>query len=224
MPANRAFDLYAKSTSKKKSSKRHPREGCSNPSAKRSQTEDPPTPTTTEETTPPPDPAKETSPPIPTNQDPPDPVEQTPPPAPVDLTPPASTDRQPAGHREEASREDLTGVVLNSTKDRLSRITKHRRSQEAIQETGSMVVDQVFNRAPNKVLAGFLTMTFGWRSSRTLRAQFEKKLNDHLSTAEAQYTEQLKATEATHAEQLKEVEARHTEALKEAEAKHIEAL
>ncbi|XP_062100327.1 uncharacterized protein LOC133806217 [Humulus lupulus] len=128
MPAGQAFDLYAKSTSKKKSSKRQPREGCSNPSAKRSQIEDPPMPTPTKETTPPPAPAKETS----SNQDPPAPVEQTPPPAHVDLTPPASTDQQHTGRREEASREDLMGVVLNSAKDRLSRITKHRRSRKAI--------------------------------------------------------------------------------------------
>ncbi|XP_062114057.1 uncharacterized protein LOC133825077 [Humulus lupulus] len=55
-------------------------------------------------------------------------------------------------------------------------------------------------------------------------AQFEKKLSDQLSAAEAQYTEQLKASKATYAEQLKAVETKHSEALKEAEAKHTEAL
>ncbi|XP_062086236.1 classical arabinogalactan protein 9-like [Humulus lupulus] len=133
MPTDRAFNLYSKSASKKKSSKRQPGEGCSNPSAKKARTGDPPTPTPTKETTPPPIPVKETTPP-PTsvNQNPPAPVEQTSPAAPADLTPPASTDQTPAGRPKEASREDLTSVVLNSAKDRMTKITKHRRSREAI--------------------------------------------------------------------------------------------
>ncbi|XP_062100428.1 uncharacterized protein LOC133806327 [Humulus lupulus] len=172
------------------------------------------------ETTPRPTPTREATPPTPTNPDPPSPVGQTPPPAPVDPTPPASTIQQLAGRWEEASGDDLTGVVLNSEKDRLSRITKHQRSREAIQKTGSMGVDQVLNRTLNKVLAN---------------AQFEKRLSDQLSAAEAQYTEQLKAAEASYAEQLeavkakqtdalKDVKAKHTEALKKAEAKHLEVL
>ncbi|XP_062075406.1 uncharacterized protein LOC133779463 [Humulus lupulus] len=176
-----AFDVYAKSANKKKSHKHQSREGYSNPSTKKSRTEDPPVPTPTKETTPPPAPARDATPPFPVNPDPPSPVGQTPPPAPADLTPLASTVQQPAGCREEASGDDLTGV-------------------------------------------GVLTMTSGWQSSRTLTAQFKKKLSDQLSAAKAQYAEQLKANEATHAEQMKEVKVKHTEALKEAEAKHIKAL
>ncbi|XP_062100530.1 vegetative cell wall protein gp1-like [Humulus lupulus] len=141
MPAERDFDLYAKSKNKKKSHKRQSGEGCGNPSTKKSRTEDPPMPTPTKETTPPPAPARDATPPFPVNPDPPSPVGQTPPPAPANLTPPTSTVQQPAGHREEASGDNLTGMALNSAKDRLSRITKHHHNREAIQETGSMVVD-----------------------------------------------------------------------------------
>ncbi|XP_062103298.1 extensin-like [Humulus lupulus] len=91
MPADRAIDLYAKSANKKKSHKRQSGEGCSNPSTKRSQTEDPPVPTPTKEKTHPPAPTRETTLPFPVNQDPPSPVGRTPSPAPADLTPPAST-------------------------------------------------------------------------------------------------------------------------------------
>ncbi|XP_062104020.1 uncharacterized protein LOC133815167 [Humulus lupulus] len=214
MPTDRAVDLYAKSASKKKSSKRQPGEGCSNPSTKRTRIEDPHAPTPTKETTPPPASTKETTLPTPVNQDPLAPVKQTPPVAPADLTPPAFTDQTPAGRREEASREDLTSVVLNSAKDRLTKITKHCRNREAIQETGSMAVDQVFNRALNEVLA---------RSLRTLTAQFEKRLSNQLGIAETQHAEHLKAIKAKHTEQLKEVEAKHSEALKVIEATHTEA-
>ncbi|XP_062104700.1 pollen-specific leucine-rich repeat extensin-like protein 1 [Humulus lupulus] len=100
MPAKRAFDLYAKLANKKKSNKRQSGKGCSNPSAKRSRTKDPPAPTPTKETTPPPASAREATPPFPVNPDPPSPVGQTPPPAPTDLTPPASTVQKPAGRRE----------------------------------------------------------------------------------------------------------------------------
>ncbi|XP_062100911.1 uncharacterized protein LOC133806840 [Humulus lupulus] len=206
MPVDRAFDLYAKSARKKKYSKHQLGEGISNPSSKKAQTKDPLAPPPTKETTPPPTPAKEITLPTPVNQDPPAPVEQTPPAVLADLTPPASTDQTPAGRREEASREDLTSVVLNSAKDRLTKIIKHHCSREAIQETGSMAVDQVFNHAQNEVLSGVLTMSSGWRSSRTLAAQFEKKFSDQLGIAKAQHAEQLKMTEAKHAEKLKEVE------------------
>ncbi|XP_062078082.1 uncharacterized protein LOC133782729 [Humulus lupulus] len=141
MPVERAFDLYTKLASKKKSHRRQSGEGCSNQPAKKSQTDDPPTSTPTRETTPPPAPTREATPLTPTNPDLPSLVGQTPPPAPVDPTPPTSTVQQSAGHREEASGDDLTGMVLSSAKDRLSKITKHRRSREAIQVASSMGVD-----------------------------------------------------------------------------------
>ncbi|XP_062080889.1 flocculation protein FLO11-like [Humulus lupulus] len=181
MPAKRAFDLYTKSASKKKSHRRQSGEGCSNQPAKNSRTDDPPASTPTREKTPPPAPTREATPPTPTNPDLPSLVGQTPPPAPVDPTPPTSIVQQSAGRRKEASGDDLTTT-------------------------------------------GVLTLTSGWRSSRTHNAQFEKKLNDQLSAAEAQYTEQLKVSEATYAEQLKAVDAKHSEALKEVEVKHNEAL
>ncbi|XP_062080768.1 uncharacterized protein LOC133785562 [Humulus lupulus] len=203
MPTEHAFDLYTKSASKKKSHRCQSGEGCSNQPAKKPRTDDPHASTPTKETTPPPAPAREATPPTPTNPNPPSPVGQTPPPAPIDPMPPTSTVQQSAGCREEASGDDLTGVVLNSAKDRLSK--------------------------------GVLILTSGWRFLRTQNAQFEKKLSDQISAAEAQYTEQLKASEVTyvkllkaievkHSEDLKEAKAKHTEALKKAEAKHLEVL
>ncbi|XP_062085359.1 uncharacterized protein LOC133791446 [Humulus lupulus] len=189
-------EWYVAPPSRKKSHKRQSGEGYSNPSTKKSRTENPHAPTPTKETTPPPAPTRDATPPFPVNLDPPSSVGQTPPPAPANLTPPTSTVQQPAGRREEASGDDLTSVVLNSTKDRLSIITKHRRSREAIQETSSMAVDQVFNRA----------------------------LNELLAATEATHAEQLKVVEAKHYEALKEAEAKHTEAHKEAKAKHLEVL
>ncbi|XP_062112506.1 proline-rich receptor-like protein kinase PERK10 [Humulus lupulus] len=91
MLAERAFDLYAKSASKKKSHKRQSGEGYSNLPMKKSRTDDPPAPTPTKETTPPPAPAREATPTPPVNLDPSSPVGQNPPPAPADLTPPTST-------------------------------------------------------------------------------------------------------------------------------------
>ncbi|XP_062099933.1 uncharacterized protein LOC133805795 [Humulus lupulus] len=71
MPAERAFDLYAKSKSKKESHKRQSGEGCSNPPTKKSRIDDPSASTPTKETTPPPAPAREATPPPPVNPDPP---------------------------------------------------------------------------------------------------------------------------------------------------------
>ncbi|XP_062103886.1 proline-rich receptor-like protein kinase PERK10 [Humulus lupulus] len=98
MPAERAFDLYTKSASKKKSHRRQSVEGCSNQPAKKPRTDDPPASTPTKETTPPPAPTRETTPSTPTNPDPLSPVGQTPPPAPVDPMPPTSTVQQSVGH------------------------------------------------------------------------------------------------------------------------------
>ncbi|XP_062100527.1 uncharacterized protein LOC133806441 [Humulus lupulus] len=91
MLAERAFDLYTKSTSKKKSHRCQFGEGCSNQPAKKPRTDDPPASTPTKETTPPPAPTRKLTPPTLTNPDPSSPVGQTPPPAPVDPMPPTST-------------------------------------------------------------------------------------------------------------------------------------
>ncbi|XP_062089150.1 proline-rich receptor-like protein kinase PERK8 [Humulus lupulus] len=95
MPVERAFDLYTNPACNKKSSRRRPGEGCSDPSAKRARTEDPPAPTPTKETTPPP---------TPVNQNPPAPVDQTPPAAPADITPPVSTDQTPSVFQKSSRR------------------------------------------------------------------------------------------------------------------------
>ncbi|XP_062086364.1 leucine-rich repeat extensin-like protein 5 [Humulus lupulus] len=88
MPTKKAFDLYTNTTTtttsnRKKSNPRHPGEGCSDPSAKMAQTEDPPVPTPSKEMTPSPGPA---------DQNPPDPTDQNPP-APTDPSSPAQPDK-----------------------------------------------------------------------------------------------------------------------------------
>ncbi|XP_062085872.1 vegetative cell wall protein gp1-like [Humulus lupulus] len=100
MPAKKAFDLYTNPTSsppgsRKKSSRCQPREGYSDPSAKKARTEDPPAPTPSKETTPPPGPI---------DQNPLSPVNQTPPPAPADTTPPTFADQTPPGQPKKYSR------------------------------------------------------------------------------------------------------------------------
>ncbi|XP_062119134.1 alpha carbonic anhydrase 7-like [Humulus lupulus] len=112
MPAERAFDLYTNPMSTKKSSRRQPGEGCSDPSAKRAQTEDPPAPTPTKERTPPP---------THVNQNPSTPVEQTPPTAPADITPPVSIDQIPSGHPE--GHDIMPDLIVPLEKHFLGRVT-----------------------------------------------------------------------------------------------------
>ncbi|XP_062089694.1 lysine-rich arabinogalactan protein 18-like [Humulus lupulus] len=83
MSAEDPFHLYSqpKTTapaSRKKESRQHPGESSSNPSRKRTRTEDPPIPIPSKETTSPPAPVDQTSPPTP--------VDQNPPPSPADQT------------------------------------------------------------------------------------------------------------------------------------------
>ncbi|XP_062114441.1 vegetative cell wall protein gp1-like [Humulus lupulus] len=119
------FDLYsepepAARPSKKKGSKQHRGESSSNPPTKKTQIADPPIPVPSKETTPPPAPIDQTSPPAPTDQ--------TRPPAPVNQHPPAPADQTPPDQTGEA----LTNIVLSSAKDRLAKLSRHRRSREAI--------------------------------------------------------------------------------------------
>ncbi|XP_062104255.1 proline-rich receptor-like protein kinase PERK8 [Humulus lupulus] len=152
MSAEDLFDLYsepepAAPSRKKKGSRQHRGVSSSNPPKKKTQTADPPIPVPSKETMPPPAPIDQTSPPTLVNQTcPPTPLNQ-PPPAPADQTPPDQTG------------DALTNIVLSSAKDRMIKLSRHRRSREAIIGTDSMKINQIINRALNEVLRGVLTMS-----------------------------------------------------------------
>ncbi|XP_062118320.1 uncharacterized protein LOC133831934 [Humulus lupulus] len=189
MSAEDLFDLYsepepAAPPSKKKWSRQHLGESSSIPLTKKIQIADPPTPASSKETTPPPAPIDQTSPPAP--------VDQTHPPAPVNQPPPTPTDQTPPDQTGEA----LKNIVLSSSKDRMTKLLRHRRSQEAIIGTDTMEVDQIINRALSKVLSGVLTMSASWRRSGALTAQSEKK-NAELLEQKAKLSEELKQHQAT---------------------------
>ncbi|XP_062113945.1 uncharacterized protein LOC133824949 [Humulus lupulus] len=206
MPSDDAFDLYSlpKATapaSRKKESRRHPGESSSNPSKKRARIEDPPAPVPSKETTPPPAPVDQTLPPAL--------VDQTPPPVPVDSTPPDKSGNTQG--------EAIMNIAFNSANDKLKKLSRHRRSREAINNTGSMTVDQIFSCGLNEVLSGVLTLSTGWRRSEVMAVEYDKeskaveeRLGEQLKVAEAKHVEQLKAAEEKNAEQLRAAEEKIT--------------
>ncbi|XP_062093902.1 uncharacterized protein LOC133799930 [Humulus lupulus] len=106
MLVEKAFNLYTNPTTttparRKKSNRRHPGEGCSDPSAKRARTEDPPTPTPSKEMTPPPGPADQTL------------------PAPTDQNPPTPTNPSPAAQPDKTLVEAFLNSARTSASDRL---------------------------------------------------------------------------------------------------------
>ncbi|XP_062100895.1 uncharacterized protein LOC133806822 [Humulus lupulus] len=201
MLAEDLFDMYSKPdpvapSNKKKGSRKHRGESSWNPPTKKARTEDPLVPFPSKETTPPPTPIDQTSPLAP--------VDQTCPPAPANQTPPTHADQTPPDQIGEA----LTNMVLSSAKDRLTKLSRHRHSREAISNTDSMEVDQIFNRALNKVL--------------NLKVS-EDKHAEELKTAEAKYTEQLEAAKKKNAELL-EQKAKLAEELKQFQAALTKAI
>ncbi|XP_062079289.1 uncharacterized protein LOC133783657 [Humulus lupulus] len=204
MSSEDLFKLYNVPTvpsSKKKESRRHCGESSKAPPTKNARTRDPPAAVPSRETTPPPAPLDQTSPLAPTDQTSPPAPDQTPPQAPTSQMPPAQT---------------LTSIVLSSAKERLTKLPRHRRSQEAITGTDSMEVDHIINRTLNEIASGMLTMTARWRRSGALITQ--------LQTSEAKHAEELKADEAKHTEQLEATKDRHTEQLKAVEKTNAELL
>ncbi|XP_062080458.1 uncharacterized protein LOC133785223 [Humulus lupulus] len=202
MSAEDPFNLYSEfdpvaPASKKNGSRQHRGESSSNPPTKKAQTGDPPVSDPSKETTPPPAPINQSSPPAP--------EDQTLPPSPANQTPPTPADQTPPDQTVEA----LMNMALNLAKDRLTKLSRHRRSQEAIGNTDSMEVEQIFNLVLNEVLSGVLTMSAVWRCSRALTAQYKKRLG-----------EQLRASEDKHAGELKMAEAKYTKQLEEAEKKN----
>ncbi|XP_062104325.1 uncharacterized protein LOC133815502 [Humulus lupulus] len=204
------FELYnvpvpTAPSSKKKGSRQHRGETNQNPPTKKARTGDPPTPVHSKETTPPPTPLDQTSPPAPTDQiSPPAPADQiapsadqASPAAPAGQAPPAA----PTGQAPpDQTRDALMSIVLSSAKERMTKILRHRRNQEAITGTDSMEVDQIINCALNE--KGILTMIASWRRLGAQTAQYEKKLGEQLKASEERHAEELRVDEEKYKEQL----------------------
>ncbi|XP_062113147.1 uncharacterized protein LOC133824287 [Humulus lupulus] len=192
MPSREAFNSYSNPNAtayanRRKESRRHPRESSRDPSKNRAWTEDPPAPLSSKDTTP--HPAS---------------VDPTPP-APVDPTPPTPHNQTPPAQPGNTKPEAILNTAYNSTNDKLKRLSRHRRSQEAFTNVSSMKVDKIFSRALNEVL-----------SVKEMVAKHAKEIK----IVKERLTEQPKAAEARHAEQLKAIEANHVEQLRETEEKN----
>ncbi|XP_062116086.1 uncharacterized protein LOC133830178 [Humulus lupulus] len=180
------FDLYSVPDAlvrKKKASRRHRGECSKEPLAKKTHTEDPPA-----------------AGPLKNIMPPPSPLEQQSPPALVGSTlpPPALVDQiQPAAPVQTG--DDLSSCVLRSAKDRMTRILRHERSQEAMAG--------ILNRALNELASAMLTMTASWLRSGVITEKskaFEQRHAEELKAVEAKYSEQLEVAQKANAALLEE--------------------
>ncbi|XP_062118730.1 vegetative cell wall protein gp1-like [Humulus lupulus] len=136
MPSGEVFDLYRNPNatapaSRKKASRRHPGESSSDPSKKRAQTENPPAPT----------PSKDmTSPLAPVDPTPPASVDPTST-VPIDPTPPAPPNPSPSTQSKTIQAEAILNTTYNSANDRLKKLLRDRRSQEAFNNVSTMKVN-----------------------------------------------------------------------------------
>ncbi|XP_062109646.1 uncharacterized protein LOC133821232 [Humulus lupulus] len=140
------FDRYtapAAPSSWKKESKWHRGESSNAPSTKKARTEDLPAAAPSKETTPPPAPLDQQSPLAPAKQN---------------STPPTPTNQTPQGNQPE---DALTSTVVGSTRERIYKLSKHKRSREAIFGTNSMEANQIINRWLNEIASRLLTITAG---------------------------------------------------------------
>ena len=81
------------------------------------------------------------------------------PPPPAEQSSPAPTNPQPpsrvAGREtlDNLSEGSLSSLVVGSARERIYKLSKHRRSQAAINETASMTADQIINRGLNEIVS-----------------------------------------------------------------------
>ncbi|XP_062080947.1 uncharacterized protein LOC133785727 [Humulus lupulus] len=184
-PTDKVFNLYTNPTtttpaSKKKSNRRQPREGCSDPSVKRARTKDPPAPTPSKETTPPPGPADQN------------------PPAPTDQNPLVVANPSPAAQLDKTLVEAILNSACTSASDRLKKLSRHRIILESFSNSPTMPVDQLLNRGLNELLTGILTVSTSWRRSEEAVA----KHAEEIKAVEGRLAEQHKMVEAKHVEEL----------------------
>ncbi|XP_062093066.1 uncharacterized protein LOC133798654 [Humulus lupulus] len=119
------------------------------------------------------------------NMPPPSPLDQPASTPPVDQhpTPPTPFD-QP--HRTQP-KGSLSSTMVSSARERIYNLSKHKRSQEAIDGTISMETDQIINRGLNEIVNGLLTMTVGWRRVGAMVSQtknFDTRLTEAMKALE----------------------------------------
>ncbi|XP_062090212.1 uncharacterized protein LOC133794317 [Humulus lupulus] len=141
MSSKDVFEHYkaaAASSGRKEDSKRT-RGESSKTAPKKARTEDPPATVPSKDNTPPPSPLEQpgSTPPVDQDATPPTIVDQHP-------TPQDPTSRT---HRTQPSQPEcsLSSSVVSSTRERIYKLSKHKRSQEAIDDTISMEIDQILN-------------------------------------------------------------------------------
>ena len=129
------FEHYrddAASSGQKKNSNRA-RGESSKTASKKARTDDPPATAPSKENSPPPPPTEQTT------------------PTPVNPHPSSrAADKEALDNLPEGS---LSSLVVGSARKRIYKLSKHRRSQAAINETASMEVDQIINRGLNEIVS-----------------------------------------------------------------------
>ncbi|XP_062100620.1 uncharacterized protein LOC133806547 [Humulus lupulus] len=212
MSSEDVFEHYkaaAASSGRKKDSKRT-RGESSKTASKKARTEDPPATVPSNENTPPPSPLKQlaSTPPVDQHSTPPTPVDQHP-------TPQDPTSRT---HRTQPE-DSLSSSVVSSARERIYKLSKHKRSKEAIDGTISMETDQILNRWLNEIvsvsyflmlnnlllifchrltlfilLQGLLTMAAGWRHAGAMVSKtknFDTRLAEAKKALEGKNTDLL---------------------------------
>ncbi|XP_062100622.1 uncharacterized protein LOC133806550 [Humulus lupulus] len=111
-------------------------------------------------------------------------------------TPPPPRNSLPPEQARQPSTKDLLSVAYNTTHEKLQRLSRHRRSQEAFSQLPPLPHNQ-----------GILTMGHGWRRAE----EFEAKFFEEVKAVEARYAEQQKAGEEKNAS-LSEELRKHQEA------------
>ncbi|XP_062103725.1 uncharacterized protein LOC133814831 [Humulus lupulus] len=186
MDSEDMFEHYravAASSSQKKNSKRA-RGESSKTASKKAQTDDPPAIAPSKENSPPSSPLEQ---PASTLS-----VEQTSNPAtPIDQQPsPKAPSSQTLCTPLEGS---LPNIVVSSARERIYKLSKHKRSQASITKTTSMEANQVLNRGLNEI--GLLTITAGWRRAGALVSRgknFDTRLAEAKKSLEAKNNELTK--------------------------------
>ncbi|XP_062104631.1 uncharacterized protein LOC133815865 [Humulus lupulus] len=187
MPSEDVFEHYkvaAASSGRKKDNKRT-RGERSKIASKKARTEDPPATVPSKENTPPPSPLEKPASTPPVNQ-------HSTPPTPVDRH---RTPQDPTSQTQRTQPEgSLFSIVVSSARERIYKLSKHKRSQEAIDRTISMETDQILNRGLNEIVSGLLTMTAGWRRAGAMVSQtkiFDTRLAEAKKALEGKNTDLL---------------------------------
>ncbi|XP_062075786.1 uncharacterized protein LOC133779905 [Humulus lupulus] len=187
MSSEDVFEHYkaaAAFSGRKKDSKRT-RGEKSKTASKKARTEDSPATVPLKDNTPPPSPLEQptSTPPVDQHSTPPTPADQHP------------TPQDPTGRTHRTQPEgSLSSSVVSSAKERIYKLSKHKRSQEAINDTISMETEQILNRGLNEIVSGLLTMTAGWRRAGAIVSttrNFDTRLAEAMKALEGKNTDML---------------------------------